>query len=215
MWHKCCLRICLTEATGSEQLSQIINNKNRHTQCAWSECWRIYHISISPSLRHCNPHSWCWHAVPRPPQHPWGLVHECVFFFFFFSLYLCGKSYFPFPTVLIFTRLTKKKKKHEKNERRKFNLKRKGRRRKEAELGDERGGAGGDRGETKIGDASFHMTSGDVMKMDGRPRWSAWPFPKCHMSPCFYVTPRKTICQGHKKSLRPLWIMLLQRTAKK
>lgn len=34
-------------------------------------------------------------------------------------------------------------------------------------------GQGGDRGETKIGDASFHMTSGDVMKMDGQPRWSA------------------------------------------
>ena len=29
-----------------------------------------------------------------------------------------------------------------------------------------------DKGETKIGDASFHMTSGDVMKMDGRPRRS-------------------------------------------
>lgn len=28
-------------------------------------------------------------------------------------------------------------------------------------------------GETKIGDASFHMTSGDVMKMDGQPRRSA------------------------------------------
>lgn len=35
------------------------------------------------------------------------------------------------------------------------------------------GGAASDKGETKIGDASFHMTSGDVMKMDGRPRRSA------------------------------------------
>ena len=36
-----------------------------------------------------------------------------------------------------------------------------------------RAGAASDKGETKIGDASFHMTSGDVMKMDGRPRRSA------------------------------------------
>ena len=46
---------------------------------------------------------------------------------------------------------------------------------KEGGLGYERGEGGGasDRRETKIGDASFHMTSGDVMKMDGRPRRSA------------------------------------------
>lgn len=56
------------------------SNTNRHTQCAWSECWRIYHISISPSLCHLNPHSWCWHAVPGTPQHPWGLVRVCVCF---------------------------------------------------------------------------------------------------------------------------------------
>lgn len=34
-------------------------------------------------------------------------------------------------------------------------------------------GPGSDKTETKIGDASFHMTSGDVMKMDGQPRRSA------------------------------------------
>lgn len=39
------------------------------------------------------------------------------------------------------------------------------------ELGSKGGGAGRNEGETKIGDASFHMTSGNVMKMDGRPRW--------------------------------------------
>ena len=44
---------------------------------------------------------------------------------------------------------------------------------KGAELGCKGGGAGSSEEETKIGDASFHMTSGDVMKMDGRPRWGA------------------------------------------
>lgn len=63
------------------------SNKLRHTQSAWSECWRIYHISISPSLCHRDPHSWCWHAVPRPPRQPPGFVHDCPFF-----IYKCAQN---------------------------------------------------------------------------------------------------------------------------
>lgn len=47
------------------------------------------------------------------------------------------------------------------------------RKRKQSKDKKRRGGAASDNRETKIGDASFHMTSGDVMKMDGRPRWRA------------------------------------------
>lgn len=40
-------------------------------------------------------------------------------------------------------------------------------------IGEKITGPASDKRETKIGDASFHMTSGDVMKMDGQPRRSA------------------------------------------
>lgn len=89
---KCCLNICLAEVAGPEHISPKPSNTNRHTQCARSECWRIYHISISPSLCHHNPHSCCWHAVPCST--PGALACVCV------SERVC-EIFFIFPTVII------------------------------------------------------------------------------------------------------------------
>lgn len=45
-----------------------------------------------------------------------------------------------------------------------------GEKRDKIRIGEKITGPASDKRETKIGDASFHMTSGDVMKMDGQPR---------------------------------------------
>lgn len=86
---------------------------------------------------------------PDPLSTPEALCMSACFFLLFLPVSV-WEILFPIPYGANFHQVNKKgKKKHEKNERRKFNLKRKGRRRKEAELGDESGGAGGRQGRDK------------------------------------------------------------------
>lgn len=83
---------------------------------------------------------------PDPLSTPEALCMRACFFLLFLPVSV-WEILFPMPYGANFHQVNKKEKIAWKNERRKFNLKRKGRRRKEAELGDERGGAWGATGE--------------------------------------------------------------------